>query len=1297
MPEAARHNDGMDVLLASALVLVPSSSAAGQPLQEPAAGPQDLTERFVAPEGSRVQLWAETPLVHNPTAIDIDGAGRVWVTEAIDYRRWGNRNQGFELEGGDRVVVLEDTDGDGAADTSIVFAQDEELVAPLGIALVGEWVYVSCSPYLFRYRDTDGDLVADERETVLEGWGGLDHDHGLHSVVPGDDGYLYVAAGNAGPHVVTGPDGFTLRSGSIYTGGSPHNGTNTPGLVSDDGEVWTGGINLRMRPDGSGLEVLAHNFRNQYEVTRDAFGNTYSADNDDDGNRGCRTVWAPEGADLGYFGFGGRTTWRADALPWQDTWTAHWHQDDPGVFPAGAQNGGGGPTGCAVLEGAPAALAAWDGAILNCDAGAGVVYGHLPRVVGAGVALEGSIFLGRTKTSGREADDGQGVWFRPSDVCVAPDGSVLVADWYDPGVGGHGMGDRETYGRLLRVSAPDQPGSFAWRGWGPKDRWDSPCIAVREGARGMESALASAWLGAVRTGPARKAARALAFLTGREQGPEAARLGLAHADERVRAAAVRAIHAGEGAEALLTAAEALAADPSPFVRATALRLLRTVEPRAKQDLVVALAAAGPAEDRVLLESIGLAFHGDEAGLFAALLEHEALQGGLTDQRLVRRLAWRLHLEELLPLLQAFAQDASLPMTERLEAVDGIAWVEARAAADAMFALAHTGPAETRARAAGWLTQRAGNLWRGYGLQTASLEGMPAGAELAHSIARPKSAVPFEVDVSDAEQLWLVTTDSGDGEGCDWADWLDLAFVDANGKETPLDAVGWSFESTGWGQSRWGKNANGGALSIGGVTFASGIGAHAPSRHAFAIPASAVKLVGLVGPDDGGTSQGCGSTIDFQVHLVAREGEDAFSSLRAVALDASARSEDRADAVRLLTQSPVHALWIAETGEALGAELRAVALDALDGNPDLGVRALARPGLLPEGASPPPFRADEILALEGDPLAGRAVFRSTAAQCSACHESGGYGNDVGPGLAAIGSKYDRAGLLNAILNPSAAIAFGYETQIVATTDGEILSGFLLAQDEHGIVLKDSAGERWAIPADEVEATRKSPVSVMPEGVALGLQPQQLADLVAYLEAGPDLGRELGAPIELFNGEDFTGLSRFLPGGQDPDATWAVTDGVLTCTGSPAGYFQTEGSFEDFELTVEWRFDPSRGAGNSGVLLRKNGPDKVWPRSIEAQLWSSNAGDIWNIGEMAMETDPARRKGRRTIKRHGSSEKALGAWNTYRIVMDGPLMELSVNGVLQNDATGCEQLAGPICFQSEGAWIEFRRITLRPIVR
>ena len=74
-----------------------------------------------------------------------------------------------------------------------------------------------------------------------------------------------------------------MRSGSIYRGGSPYNGKNSPGLVSDDGMAWTGGIMLRVRPDGTGLQVIADNFRNQYEIARDSYGNLFTEDNDDDG------------------------------------------------------------------------------------------------------------------------------------------------------------------------------------------------------------------------------------------------------------------------------------------------------------------------------------------------------------------------------------------------------------------------------------------------------------------------------------------------------------------------------------------------------------------------------------------------------------------------------------------------------------------------------------------------------------------------------------------------------------------------------------------------------------------------------------------------------------------------------------------------------------------------------------------------------------------------------------------------------------------------------------------------------
>ena len=185
-----------------------------------------------------------------------------------------------------------------------------------------------------------------------------------------------------------------------------------------------------------------------------------------------------------------------------------------------------------------------------------------------------------------------------------------------------------------------------------------------------------------------------------------------------------------------------------------------------------------------------------------------------------------------------------------------------------------------------------------------------------------------------------------------------------------------------------------------------------------------------------------------------------------------------------------------------------------------------------------------------------------------------------------------------------------------------------------------------------------------------------------------------PVALFNGRDLSGWTPFLPGG-DPSVTWTVADGVLRCTGSPAGYIATDAAYTSFVLELEWRFDPSKGAGNSGVLLRVQPPDQVWPTSMEAQLMSGRAGDIWNIGDFPMVTDAARTNGRHTAMDGQSSERPLGEWNRYRIVVDGPVLELYVNGQLKNRATGCRVVPGRIGLQSEGAWIEFRNITVTPL--
>ena len=190
---------------------------------------------------------------------------------------------------------------------------------------------------------------------------------------------------------------------------------------------------------------------------------------------------------------------------------------------------------------------------------------------------------------------------------------------------------------------------------------------------------------------------------------------------------------------------------------------------------------------------------------------------------------------------------------------------------------------------------------------------------------------------------------------------------------------------------------------------------------------------------------------------------------------------------------------------------------------------------------------------------------------------------------------------------------------------------------------------------------------------------------------------GETIRLFDGKSLDGWrAYYTDGSTDASKAWSVADGILSCAGQPIGYLQTERLYENYELIVEWRFDPAKGAGNSGVLLRVIGEDTVWPNSIEAQLHSRNAGDIWNIGEFRMKAAADRTQGRRTVKAHDTNEKPLGEWNRYRIRMDRGNLTLEVNGLLQNEATDCREVPGRIALQSEGAAIEFRTVELRPIV-
>ena len=675
-----------------------------------ALAPQTGATGLVVPEGLEVELWAESPQLFNPTAMDVDLHGRIFVAEAVNYRKWRGRNPGLAHPDGDRVVILQDTDGDGRCDRSTVFCQDPDLVAPLGISVVGDEVFVACSPSILVFRDTDGDDVADEKRVFLTGFGGHDHDHGVHSFTPGPDGRLYGNAGNAGPHLVTDRSGFRLRSGSLYVGGGPSIADNKPGLVSDDGRAWTGGLMLRVDQDGSGLTVLAHNFRNPYEVALDSFGNLYTADNDDDGNAGCRTTWVMEGGNYGFFSTDGTRTWQADRRPGQDTQRAHWHQDDPGVAPAGAINGGGGPTGVCVYEGEP--LDGWaGGCVLNADAGRGVVYAHRPRSAGAGIEFEKFVLI-----EGQRGEDRKSRWFRPSDVVVGTDGCVYVSDWYDPGVGGHGMGDREGYGRILRIAPKGEelrtPTYDLTSNIARARAFRSPAPSVREQAR---RALVQhpGELGTLAADPdPRVRGRAIQALRSVTQGHVFAQSAVMSSgeDERVRVAALRALRGTDHCE--LEFLRAAARSDSPAVRREVAHELRDRPTAEVAELLIDLALRLDVEDRAALEAFGYAAEGRGEEFVGQLAEAFAATGPASGwSPRFAAIAWRLHDASHVDAFRQRARDPELSTAARRQAIDALAFVPTVEAAEAMLDIALGGLESHRGYARFWIEHRSTNDWR----------------------------------------------------------------------------------------------------------------------------------------------------------------------------------------------------------------------------------------------------------------------------------------------------------------------------------------------------------------------------------------------------------------------------------------------------------------------------------------------------------------------------------------------------------------------------------------------------------
>jgi putative membrane-bound dehydrogenase-like protein len=712
-------------LLVLMSAFITTTASAGEPTIVP-------LDDFTVPEGLEVTLWARSPLLRNPTNMDIDAAGRIWVTEGVNYRKHKDREPK-----GDRVVVLEDTDHDGRADRSTVFVQEPTLVAPLGVAVIGNKVIVSNAPDLIVYTDVDGDRVfnpaVDQREVLLTGFDGRNHDHALHSVTFGPDGRWYFSQGNAGAFF-TDRGGQTFRIGSPYnpleSGATPVFGylpSNYAGARSDDGHVYVGGFSARMQPDGTGVEILGFNFRNSYEQTVTSFGDIFHNDNDDP--PACRTTYLMEYGNLGFFSRDGQRTWNADRRPGQSIPVAEWRQEDPGVIPAGDVYGGGAPTGIVINEGDGLGKK-WRGVLLSAEAARNTIFGYFPKAQGAGYELVRSNFLTSNvaeKFAGTDFKGGKSnseiqTFFRPSDVAVGPDGAIYVADWFDPRVGGHDDQDSTTSGAIYRIAPRGfksvVPVIDLASGDGPITALRSPAVNVRAAGFTALARRGAAALPAVEPLLADEnpfiRARAVWLLTRLgADGVARGETALDDKDPMIRVAAYRALRAVRRA---LPHAARLAHDAAPAVRREVALSLRDVPFEISRDTLLTLAAGYDGKDRSYLEAWGIGASGKEDALYAALAASQPERDATKWPASYADLVWRLTPRAAVPAFAARAQAATLSPAERTRATTALGFIPASEAANALLDVAQGGGKDIKQNPAlWWLINYKDSRWAGLGV------------------------------------------------------------------------------------------------------------------------------------------------------------------------------------------------------------------------------------------------------------------------------------------------------------------------------------------------------------------------------------------------------------------------------------------------------------------------------------------------------------------------------------------------------------------------------------------------------
>lgn len=987
------RSPGVVVSLGCGLLLALTADSFGQ------VSPEEELKTLKAAEGMDVSLFASEPMITNPSCIDIDTQGRVWVAE-IQFYRGAAKNPPA-----DKIKVLEDTDHDGKADKVTTFA--DGVFAPMSICVCGDKVYAFVQGNLLVWEDKNADLVADgPPKTVVGGFSNANHDHTAHSIVVGPDHKWYMAHGDTGFNAI-GTDGSKAS--------------------------FKFGAMIRGELDGSKLENIAVNFRNPYEICVNSFGESFCSDNDNDGNESVRICWILEGGNYGWNG--GPPFGKADldrmvpkGTPFRETW--HFRGYIPGNVPSTLVTGFGSPTGICFYEGD--AIEKFKNAPLHSDPGPRVlrVYRHTPE--GAGMKATSEVWLSN------EGDN----YFRPDDVCAAPDGSLLVSDWYDGGVGGHGY-NNPTQGRIFLIKPTDKklvrkekPGPYnnvadAIEGL------KSPNLATQFLAR--EKLLAEgqgsvpALQALLNDAEPNNRARAL-WVLDRIGGPARNLVveQLKSQDSAFRALAVRILrrHGVEFADVILP----LASDAHGEVRREVILACGNIQSEKAFKTLAALAATYDGRDRYLLEAINIAAGENKEKLYAEIES----QGKLA--------------ATMLPLLQLLNPTAAATMiSSRLSQsglddatikslLDTAGQIPSIDAGRGLLKIAGDGAAsaDLRQLALAKIVANLGGDWQ-------ALADEPKTLEIFKSLLGDAAIRPAML--SAIGNLGLKSLSS------------DVLAIATSTAATPADRQQ--------------------ALGVAVALNAAGAGK---------------VLRELLGDQDAAVRQ---AALNAIVDMQDMKGLGEVLSSNKFAADVR-----QAVATRLLDSSG-GALVLLRMLEAnkLAADLKPTVIAMVGKHPDSNVRMLYEQ-YLPADQRPKKLgtsiKPEEILALKGDSARGEEIFRrSSAAQCKNCHVVQGVGGSVGPDLSMIGRKYERAALLETIMNPSKAISHEYKPFMVETVNGQVFVGFVVEKNDKQLVLKDIKGNLIRVPADEIEQLAEQQKSLMPELVLQEVSAQDASDLLAYL--------------------------------------------------------------------------------------------------------------------------------------------------------------------------------------------------------